>query len=112
MWDIQCTIYGFFMSGDNPFSFSNAGPPICVGAEVLLSTQSPYDILFGPDEPGFCGGFLDAIKECLAAGSQREGAAKSSGVANAVASVGTGMSNMWQQLGAVMRGRQAQMSPA
>lgn len=75
MWDIRCIIYGFFMSGDSPFSFSNAGPPICVGTEVLLSTQSPYDIVFGPDEPSFCDGFFDAIKECLTAGSQREGAA-------------------------------------
>jgi hypothetical protein len=110
MWDIQCIIYGFFMSGDNPFSFSNAGPPICVGAEVLLSTQSPYDILFGPDEPGFCGGFLDAIKECLAAGSQREGAAKSFGVARAAAGVGQGGRNIWQQFNAAMMGRQAQMA--
>jgi hypothetical protein len=76
MWDIQCIIYGFFMSGDHSFSLANAGSPPFVAAEaVWFTAEGPYEAIFGQDEPGMLDSLLDALKECLAAGSQREGAA-------------------------------------
>jgi hypothetical protein len=75
MWDIQCIIYGFFMSADNSFSLASEGPAILVAAEaVWFTSQSPYEAIFGQDE-GMFGRLFDAIKQCLAVGSQRDSAA-------------------------------------
>jgi len=76
MWDIQCIIYGFFMSGDHSFSLANAGSPPFVAAEaVWFTAEGLYEAIFGQDEPGMLDSLLYALKECLAAGSQRESAA-------------------------------------
>jgi len=75
MWDIQCIIYGFFMSGDHSFSLANAGSPPFVAAEaVWFTAEGPYEAIFGQDE-GVFDRLFDAIKQCLAVGSQRDSAA-------------------------------------
>jgi len=95
------------------FKFLQTGSDCALTGPCNVNISQVTAIGDNPEEMNPLQKMLFDIAESFAQAIQQAGnAAKSSGVANAVASVGTGMSNMWQQLGAVMRGRQAQMSPA
>ncbi len=97
------------------FLFSQFAESLCRTSDCIFSTMASgpigqFGIGDGENESVFQQ-ILGAIGDAFIRSTQQAGnAAKSSGVANAVASVGTGMSNMWQQLGAAMRGHQAQMA--
>jgi hypothetical protein len=112
MWDIQCIIYGFFMSGDSPFSLS-AAIALCAAAQSLgqlMSCDSLGDAILGSEEqPSILGNMWEAlIKGVRASGSSFQSATQTAGAAmqSSVSSITNTMNRMVN----LRLGLQAQMA--
>jgi hypothetical protein len=106
MWDIQCIIYGFFMSGDNPFSLS-AAITLFAAEQPFLPSCSVGEAILGPEEqPSTLENMWKALIEGVrASGSSFQSATQTAGAA--MQSASSSVTDMLNRSNLLMRNRMA-----
>jgi hypothetical protein len=105
MWDIQCIIYGFFMSGDSPFSLS-AAITLCAADQPFLPSCSVGEAILGPEEqpPSILENIWNALIEGVkASGSSFQSANRTAGAA--MQSASSSVTDMLNRSNLLMRNR-------
>ena len=109
MWDIRDIIYGFFMSGDSPFSLS-AAIALCAAEQPFLPSCSLGEAILGSDEqPGILENIWNALIEGVkASGSSFQSANRTAGAA--MQSASSSITNTMNRMANLRLGLQAQMA--